>query len=436
MPSAFRPDVTAVLEPAERARLQLRTLRVLTLGQMVGAAALASAITVGAFVVQDILGQHTAWVGMSPAGVKTGTATFSQVLSRRMRKRGRRPGMQLGYGLAACGGFTAAFGAQQRWLPVFLVGLFLYGSGSATNLLARYAATDLALPDERSRAMSRVLFASAFGAVFGPMLIGPAEHLGQSLFGLTRYAGPFLFSSCFFTAAFINITIQLRPDPLVLAGGTSRGVDEGRRRTQLADAVRIIFATKTTRLALLAMVITQATMVGVMAMAPVHLKLHGHEAVSQFVISSHIGGMYVFSPWVGRFSDRRGRLPSLVVGSGILMAAVFLSAVMGDGALLMFPAMWALGLGWTFGLIGASSLMMDAVSLKDRVAVQGGADLMMSVCGGTAGLLSGFVRAMIGFHMLSAVALVATGALFVATYSAYRAAGGGASAPALLEPAA
>jgi MFS family permease len=189
----------------------------------------------------------------------------------------------------------------------------------------------------------------------------------------------------------------------------------------------------TTRLALLAMVVTQATMVGVMAMAPVHLKLHGHEGVSQFVISSHIGGMYVFSPLVGRFSDRRGRLQALVVGSAILMAATFLSAIMGDFEQLMFPSMWALGLGWTFGLIGASNLLIDNVSLDDRVAVQGAADLMMSICGGSAGLLSGFVRAAIGFHLLAAVAMLATGWLFIATYTASRTSG--ASSPVLLEPA-
>ena len=55
-----------------------------------------------------------------------------------------------------------------------------------SNLLARYAATDLAEPHERSRAMSRIVFASTFGAVFGPLLIGPAEAAGTAWFGLDR----------------------------------------------------------------------------------------------------------------------------------------------------------------------------------------------------------------------------------------------------------
>ena len=46
----------------------------------------------------------------------------------------------------------------------------------------------------------------------------------------------------------------------------------------------------------MAMVISQVTMVAVMAMTPVHLKLHGHEDVSPYVVSLHIAGMYGVQP--------------------------------------------------------------------------------------------------------------------------------------------
>ena len=154
----------------ELAGLQRRTLRVLTAGQIISAAALASAVTVGAFVVQGILGQNTPWAGLATATVTTGTAVMSQVLSRQMQRQGRRVGLQAGYLLATVGGLIAAIGAQTEILAVFLLGLFLYGDGEASNLLARYAATDLASTEERGRAMSRIVFASTFGAVFGPVL--------------------------------------------------------------------------------------------------------------------------------------------------------------------------------------------------------------------------------------------------------------------------
>jgi MFS family permease len=168
------------------------------------------------FVIQDILGDETPWVGIATATATLGTAFMAQALSRVMWVGGRRPGLQLGYGLAAAGGVMAAIGAEGK-LYIFILGLFIYGSGQASNLLARYAATDLAEPDHRGRAMSRVVFASTFGAVFGPLLIIPTQNAGQEWFGLGPYTGPWLFSSICFVLALAN-TARLRPDPLVVAG--------------------------------------------------------------------------------------------------------------------------------------------------------------------------------------------------------------------------
>ena len=419
-PTAPTAPTVPLIDAAERAALQRRTLRVLTGGQIVGAAALSSAVTVGAFVVQGILGQQTPWAGAATATVTTGTAFMSQGLSRLMYRRGRRAGLQLGYGLAVVGGLIAAVGAQREWLAVFLVGLFLYGNGQAANLLARYAATDLAEPDERSRAMSRIVFASTFGAVLGPVLIGPAEHFGQDWFGFTKYTGPWLFSSMFFVGAMLNTALRLRPDPLVVAGGTVRAGQDLRPKARLVDTFRLIGRLPMARLAVFAMIISQMTMVAVMAMTPVHLKLHGHEGVSQYVVSTHIAGMYAFSPLVGRFSDRRGRLPAILIGSIILVGATVLAAASGDVEQLLFPSLWALGLGWNFGLIGGSSLLVDSVPPDQRVAVQGAADLLMSFCGGLAGFASGFVRRAVGFHMLANAATLGAGALLVVAYRAWR----------------
>jgi MFS family permease len=403
---------------AERAAVQRRTLRVLTLGQIVGSAALAAAVTVGAFVIQEILDDETGWAGIATATVTTGTAVMSQVLSRMMIRRGRRVGLQTGYTLAALGGVVAAVGAERYSLPIFLVGLFLFGNGQASNLLARYAATDLALPNERSRSMSRIVFASTFGAVFGPLLIDPAEAAGEHWFGLEKYTGPWLFGAVGFAVAALNTAWRLRPDPL-LVSRAGAPVDESRTPVRLVATIRGIMRRPSTRLALLAMVISQITMVAVMAMTPLHLRLHGHETVSAFVVSLHIAGMFAFSPLVGRFSDRHGRLPTILTGAVLLVAATFLASVSGDVEQLLFPSLWLLGLGWNFGLIGGSSYLIDGTPPAERIPVQGTADLLMSFCGGLAGFSSGFVRKAIGFHLLAAGAMLAAGVLLALAYTAY-----------------
>jgi len=49
--------------------------------------------------------------------------------------------------------------------------MLLYGAGSATNLQARYAGTDLALPTHRAKAISMAMVFTTFGAVAGPNLV-------------------------------------------------------------------------------------------------------------------------------------------------------------------------------------------------------------------------------------------------------------------------
>ncbi len=391
----------------------MRTLRVLVAGQIVGAAALAAAVTVGAFVVQGILGQDTPWGGIATATVTMGTAFMSQMLARVMIRRGRRGGLQMGYGLAIVGGIVAGLGVEMNSLWVFLGGLFLFGNGQASNLLSRYAATDLALPNERSSAMSRILFASTFGAVFGPLLIQPAERIGQEWFGWQQYTGPWIFAACFLSLSFVNVTFRLRTDPLEASGGLTRQSPVGVVRPKFSAIIRILGQSADARIALLAMVISQMAMVAVMTMTPVHLKAHGHEEVSTFVISLHIAGMYAFSPLIGKYSDTRGRLPTITLGSVLLIGATLTAALAGDQPTLLFPSLWLLGAGWSCGLIGGSSLLVDSVVGEQRVQVQGTADLLMSFFGGLAGFASGFVRKAVGFTMLANVASLLAAALLV-----------------------
>lgn len=399
-----------IVDVAERAMIQRKVLRVLTAGQIVGSAALSAAVTVGAFVIQDILGQDTPLGGMATAMVTVGTAVMAQRLARFMNVNGRRKGLALGYGLALVGGIVAGVGVESSNLVVFLIGLFLFGNGQASNLLSRYAAMDLADPDRRGAAMSRVLFASTFGAVFGPVLIKPAETLGQSLFGWNLYTGPWIFSGLFFSASFVNVMVRLRPDPLEVAGRL--GVTESTSRS-LSDITVPLRHSRESRLGLIAMAVSQMTMVAVMTMTPVHLKLHGHEDVSAFIISLHIAGMYAFSPLIGRFSDAYGRTRAIQVGAVVLILASVFSSLAGDEPTLLWPGLLLLGVGWNFGLVGGSGLLSESIPAELRVRVQGSADLVMSLCGGVAGFSSGFIRKGIGYNSLAVLGALLTGSLLV-----------------------
>jgi MFS family permease len=232
-------------------------------------------------------------------------------------------------------------------------------------------------------------------------------------FGWGQYTGPWIFAGAFFLTSFINTTIRLKPDPLEVAGRLNRQAEVGAPTRLFSDAVTAIRDSGNAQIAVIAMVISQMAMVAVMTMTPVHLRLHGHETVSAYIISLHIAGMYAFSPLVGRFADRRGRLTTIQVGALILMGATVLSSLAGDSPILLFPALWMLGVGWSFGLIGGSSLLVDSIDQQIRVRVQGAADLMMSFCGGLAGFSSGFIRKAVGYHVLSNIGTLLAGVLLV-----------------------
>jgi len=406
--------------PDDLVAIQKKTLRTLVSGQVIAAASLASAVTVGAYVIQNILGADTAWSGIASATVTIGTAFMAQLLSLVMTRKGRRVGLQYGYIAAFVGGVIAGIGAEKSQLAIFLFGLFLFGNGQAANLLSRYAATDLADVNTRASAMSRILFASTFGAVFGPILVVPAERVGESVFGWQQYTGPWIFSACFFVFAAVNVMVRLRPDPLEVSGGLRSQNVAGVQPPKFRIAMQTIVQSPSAKIAIFAMVVSQVTMVAVMTMTPVHLKAHGHESVSPFVISLHIAGMYAFSPWVGKYCDRKGRYSAIAVGSILLILATVFAALAGESALLLFPALWLLGVGWSFGLIGGSNLLVDSIPIESRVHIQGTADFLMSLCGGIAGFSSGFIRRAVGFHMLSNIACVLAFVMFLVVQKAQR----------------
>ena len=108
------------------------------------------------------------------------------------------------------------------------------------------------------------------------------------------------------------------------------------------------------------------------------------------------------------------------MGSVLLILATVFAALAGESAILLFPALWLLGVGWSFGLIGGSNLLVDSVPLDSRVQVQGTADFLMSLCGGIAGFSSGFIRRAVGFHMLANFACLCAFAMFLVVQNARR----------------
>jgi MFS family permease len=252
-------------------------------------------------------------------------------------------------------------------------------------------------------------------------MVGLGEALGRSV-GIEELAGPYLLSVAFFAASAMVTTVRLRPDPLVVAGGVRTG--EQRQPVDLRGSLRVVRSHAEACLALAAMVTSQAVMVAVMTMTPLHMRDHDHSVqLVGLVIAVHIAGMYALAPLVGVVNDRIGGHRTLVVGGGVLAASTVVTALAGAAPSLLFVGLFLLGLGWSVGLIAGSTMLTNAVDVEHRTRVQGAVDLTMSLCGGAAGLASGFVKHSVGFHMLSNAGTLAAGFLLVAALTAVRSGG-------------
>lgn len=402
------------LTEPERARLQRRTVLVLMLAQIVGGVGMGAMIAVGALIALELTGSDT-WSGMATTMITLGAAVFALPLASLAARRGRRPGLALGWMLGALGGTVVIAATVLEAFALFLAGMVLVGAGTATNLQARHAAADLASERSRGRDLSIVVWATTVGSVAGPNLTGPGARVAD-LFGLPDLLGPVLFTTTGFVLGGLLILALLRPDPLraAMVGRPSGGAAPSGDRLSVAGALRVVAASPGALLAVVGIVASHTVMVAVMTMTPVHMSHHGAAlTVIGLTISLHIAGMYALSPVVGWLTDRFGRVPVLLAGQGILVAAAVVAGTAGHDEARVTVGLVLLGLGWSFGLVSGTALLAESLAADVRPRVQGVSDLVMNLGGAAAGALSGVVLAQAGFGGLNLFAAVFTVPVFV-----------------------
>ena len=391
---------------------QRRTLNVLRVAVVPGQAAVAGTVAVVSLLAKDLLGGSDRLAGLGSAAFTLGAAMVSIPLAAFMRRHGRRPGLVAALLGGAVGAAIAATGGQLRWFWLFVVGMFVFGSGQAATLQARYVAADLAPENDRARAIGAIVWIGTLGAVFGPTFTPLEKDVGRWL-GLDELIGPYLFAGALFALGAVVYSIMLRPDPLVLVGGTDPHAVRTSPITQVRHSYRVIRSSPGAMLGLVAMAGSQAAMVGVMTMTPPHMQDHDHGDLSALVIAVHIVGMFGLAPLVGRFVDRVGAVRAIQYGTVVLGSGTVAAVIAGYVPVMIFIGLFLLGLGWNIGLIGGTTLLTASVPVSARVEAQGTGDLTLSLCGAAAAFGSGFVKQGWGYHILADVATALAAAMLL-----------------------
>src|SRR6476646_2785402 len=276
-------------------------------------------------------------IAVQQAGVMAATIPAALLMAR----VGRRPGFWLGTAIGAVGAVVATAAIYRGSFALFCLGTFLLGVNRGTTQQYRFAAAEIADEAYRSKAISLVMAGGVVSAVFG----AEVAKWSRDLFEPVLFAGCYaLILVLFLASAVLLYFVELqRPATPVLAGG-------GRRLREIAVGPSFITAA-------VAGMIAYGVMSLVMTATPIAMLDCGHEfAAAAFVSQWHSLGMFAPSFVTGYLITRFGLTRIMLTGAVLLLLCSLIN-LSGLGTLNFWAANVALGVGWNFLFVGATTLL-------------------------------------------------------------------------------
>ena len=276
------------------------------------------------------------------------------------RRHGRRAAFMAGGGCGALAGTVAATALLLQSLPLYCLATLFAGLYASAVQSFRFAAADGASAAFRPKALSFVMAGGVFAGVLGPQLVTWTMGLWPPYLFVASY-GAQAVVALVATAVLSGVDLP-RPAPADLA--------RGRPLLAIIRQPRFVVAA-------LCGVVSYTLMNLVMTSAPLAMRLCGLPlASSNWAIQWHIVAMYAPSFFTGgliaRFGARR------VVAAGLLLTcAAAITGLSGLTAAHFSAGLVLLGLGWNFGFVGASSMVLDAHRPEERNKVQSFNDFLV-----------------------------------------------------------
>lgn len=318
-------------------------------------------------------------------------------------RHGRRVVFMLGTGCGVIAGAFASLAVLYASFWLFCLATFFGGVYAAVVLSFRFAAADCAAPERRARAISAVMAGGVFAGVIGPQLVTYTMNLWE----------PYLFAATYVAQAAVAAI-----SALVLLGvdtptPTATEVRAGRPLSIIASQPRFV-------LAVVCGVVSYLLMNFLMTAAPLAMKFCGHsQASANLGLQWHVIAMYAPSFWTGRLITRFGASTIVAVGLALIGAAS-LVGLFGIDVAHFWVTLILLGVGWNFGFIGASAMVVECHRPEERARVQSFNDFLVFGTMTIGSFLSGGLLSAFGWTtvlMLSFVPLlIAVVALTSLTY--------------------
>jgi MFS family permease len=382
-------------------KLARRLTWVLFANQSLASAGFIAAATINS-IIGSKLGGSPSYAGVPSAVYLLGGAFAASAWGYLMERIGRRNGIVLGLLIGVIGNALVLYAISASSFLLFLFGMVLMGITNAAVILGRFAAAEVNPPEKRGAAISNVVLGGTFGAVVGPLLVGPMGNFAATL-GMDELAGAYLATLALFAVSSAVVFLGLRPDPRDLGREVSAQYPDLTLNGEVRPILEI-FRQPAALVAVTAMVLGQVVMVAIMVITSLHMRGHQHNLRDiSAVVSSHTFGMYAFSVLSGRLSDKWGRGPVILVGAFTLLLAC-VTAPLSPDVLPLAVALFLLGLGWNFCFVGGSTLLADQLSPLERSRTQGANDLLVGLASATGSLGSGVIFAASNYTVINILA--------------------------------
>ncbi|MGG4603417.1 MFS transporter [Paenalcaligenes sp. Me131] len=346
-------------------------------------------MTVGGLAGSAISGSAH-WSTLPIATLFLGTALMMFPASLWMAKIGRRTGFITGALLGTIGGLIACVGILENSLALLGLGTFFIGCYQAFAQFYRFAASEIAAPAYRPRAISLVLAGGVAAALVGPVLAQIGVPLMQP-----AYLGSFLLIA---VVAFISVgVLQGFHMPPVYATITSHS-------TPARPLLRIV-AQPSYLVALFGGATSYGIMIMAMSATPLAMQYHHHElGAAATVIQLHVLGMFLPSFFTGSLITRFGVLRIMLVGA-LLFAAHLLLTMTGTGFASFVSSLTLLGVGWNFMYIGSTTLLTSTYRPQEKARAQATNDMVIFIVGVACALSTGWLLQTIGWISMNLLLL-------------------------------
>jgi MFS family permease len=295
------------------------------------------------------------WMATLPVmGYVVGGALSTGLVARSQSRWGRKASFQLGLLVSILSCLLCAWAVAHKSFWLMLLGTVVAGYYQANGQLYRFAASELARPDWKEKAVSLVLAGGLFGAVLGPNLAAQTRSLLS-----VPFAGAYLCLALVALAAMLAIgRIDFAPPAANTHAGSGRPLSEiVRQPVFIASAA--------------AASLGYGVMNLLMSATPIAMQQCGHAFDSTaLVLQWHVIGMFAPGFFTGHLIKRIGVMKVLWAGVALNLACIAM-ALAGVDVMHFVVSLFFLGVGWNFLFTAGTTLALRAYRPEEKDKAQG-----------------------------------------------------------------